>query len=126
MRQIARIDIKNQWAIKGVHLEGLRKVGNPNELARRYYQDGIHEIVFMDAVASLYDRNNLFDVIERASQDVFVPIALRRRNSYIERCVQGRWMLVRTKWSSTRRRFATSVSSAKSPENSGHNVLSAP
>jgi len=76
MRQIARIDIKNQWVIKGVHLEGLRKVGNPNELARRYYQDGIHEIVFMDAVASLYDRNNLFDVIERASQDVFVPIAL--------------------------------------------------
>jgi len=76
MRQIARIDIKNEWAIKGINLEGLRKVGNPNELAKRYYQDGIHEIVFMDAVASLYDRNNLFDVIERASQNVFVPIAL--------------------------------------------------
>ena len=76
MRHIARIDIKNEWAIKGIHLEGLRKVGNPNELAKHYYNDGIHEIVVMDAVASLYDRNNLFDVIERASQDVFVPIAL--------------------------------------------------
>ena len=76
MRQIARIDIKNEWVIKGIHLEGLRKVGNPNELAKAYYSDGVHEIVFMDAVASLYDRNNLFDVIERASRDVFVPIAL--------------------------------------------------
>lgn len=76
VRQIARIDVKNQWAIKGIHLEGLRKVGDPNELAQVYYKAGIHEIVFMDAVASLYDRNNLFDVIRRASRDVFVPIAL--------------------------------------------------
>ena len=76
MRLIARIDVKNEWAIKGIHLEGLRKVGNPNDLALRYYQAGIDEIVFMDAVASLYDRNNLFDVIEKACKDVFVPIAL--------------------------------------------------
>ncbi len=76
MRVIARIDVKNDFVIKGIHLEGLRKVGNPNEFARRYYDEGIHEIVFMDAVASLYDRNNLFGVIERACQDVFVPIAL--------------------------------------------------
>lgn len=76
IRQIARIDVKNQWAIKGIHLEGLRKVGDPNELAQAYYKAGIHEIVFMDAVASLYDRNNLFDVIRQASQDVFIPIAL--------------------------------------------------
>ena len=76
MRLIARIDVKNEWAIKGIHLEGLRKVGDPNELALRYYRDGIDEIVFMDAVASLYDRNNLFNVIERACRNVFVPIAL--------------------------------------------------
>ena len=37
---------------------------------------GIDEIVFMDAVASLYDRNQLFDVIRKASEDVFVPIAV--------------------------------------------------
>ena len=76
IRQIARIDVKNQWAIKGIHLEGLRKVGDPNELAQAYYKAGVHEIVFMDAVASLYDRNNLFDVIRQASRDVFIPIAL--------------------------------------------------
>ncbi len=76
MRLIARLDVKNEFVIKGIHLEGLRKIGDPNELARRYYQQGIDEIVFMDAVASLYDRNNLFEVIEAACRDVFIPITL--------------------------------------------------
>ncbi|MFK7856956.1 MAG: imidazole glycerol phosphate synthase subunit HisF [Granulosicoccus sp.] len=76
MRVIARLDIKNEFVIKGIHLEGLRKVGNPNELASNYYDHGIDEIVFMDAVASLYDRNNLFHIIEAACRDVFVPIAV--------------------------------------------------
>ena len=76
MRLIARLDIKNEYVIKGIHLEGLRKVGNPNELACSYYLAGIDEIVFMDAVASLYDRNNLFDIIELACRNVFIPIAI--------------------------------------------------
>ncbi|WP_353628708.1 imidazole glycerol phosphate synthase cyclase subunit (plasmid) [Sulfitobacter sp. TCYB15] len=76
MRLISRIDVKNEWAIKGIHLEGLRKVGDPNTLAVDYYKAGVDEIVFMDAVASLYNRNNLFGVIEKACENVFVPIAL--------------------------------------------------
>ena len=76
MRIIARLDIKNEHVIKGIHLEGLRKVGDPNALARRYYEQGIDEIVFMDAVASLYDRNNLYHIIEHACRDIFVPIAV--------------------------------------------------
>lgn len=76
MRLIARLDIKNEHVIKGIQLEGLRKVGNPNCMARDYYKQGIDEIVFMDAVASLYDRNNLFHIVETACRDVFVPIAI--------------------------------------------------
>lgn len=76
MRLIARLDIKNEFVIKGIHLEGLRKVGDPIEFALKYYQEGIDEIVFMDAVASLYDRNNLFHVIEEACKQVFVPITI--------------------------------------------------
>ncbi|MFD0939076.1 imidazole glycerol phosphate synthase subunit HisF [Pedobacter boryungensis] len=75
-RLIARIDVKNEFVIKGIHLEGLRKVGDPFELARRYYHDGIDEIIFMDAVASLYGRNNLFHIIEQACKEVFVPITI--------------------------------------------------
>jgi cyclase len=76
MRVIARIDIKNDYVIKGIHLEGLRKVGDPNALAVRYYNEGAEEILFMDAVASLYERNNLFHIIEKACQDVFIPITV--------------------------------------------------
>lgn len=75
-RIIARIDVKNEFVIKGIHLEGLRKVGNPNEMAKKYYQQGIDEIVFMDAVAAYYDRNSLTDIIEKACKDVFVPITV--------------------------------------------------
>ena len=76
MRLIARLDIKNEHVIKGIQLEGLRKVGNPNAMARNYYEQKIDEIVFMDAVASLYDRNNLFHIVEAACRDIFVPIAV--------------------------------------------------
>lgn len=76
MRVIARLDVKNEHVIKGIHLEGLRKVGKPNDLARDYYAQGIDEIMFIDSVASLYGRNNLFPVIRKASEDVFVPITI--------------------------------------------------
>lgn len=76
MRVIARLDVKNQFVIKGIHLEGLRKVGDPNQLAKSYYDAGIDEIIFIDCVASLYNRNNLYSVIQRASEEVFVPITI--------------------------------------------------
>jgi cyclase len=75
-RLIARIDVKNEFVIKGIHLEGLRKIGDPNVLAKKYYDEGIDEIVFMDAVASLYGRNNLFHIIEKACREVFIPITI--------------------------------------------------
>lgn len=76
LRLIARLDVKNQHVIKGIHLEGLRKIGDPIELAQKYYEQGIDEIIFMDAVASLYGRNNLFQIIEAACKRVFIPITI--------------------------------------------------
>ncbi len=76
MRVIARLDVKNEWVIKGIQMEGLRKVGAPMELANAYYEAGVHELIFMDAVASLYDRNNLFHFIEEACENVFIPISI--------------------------------------------------
>ena len=75
-RLIARIDVKNEHVIKGIHLEGLRKVGDPIKLATKYYIEGIDEILFMDAVASLYNRNNLFHIIQEACKEVFIPITI--------------------------------------------------
>ncbi len=75
-RIIARIDVKNEYVIKGINLEGLRKIGNPIEIALKYYHAGIDEILFMDSVASLYDRNNLFGIIQQACREIFIPITI--------------------------------------------------
>jgi cyclase len=75
-RIIARLDVKNDFVIKGIHLEGLRKVGNPNELAKKYYLQGIDELLFIDAVAAYYDRNSLTEIIKQTCKDVFAPITV--------------------------------------------------
>lgn len=76
MRIIARLDIKNNYVIKGINLEGLRKIGNPKIIIEKYYKEGIDEIVIIDSVASLYGRNNLFSLIKQITKEVFVPITL--------------------------------------------------
>jgi len=73
---IARLDIKGPNLIKGIHLEGLRVVGDPQEYARRYYEAGADELVYMDIVASLYGRNSLTEIIKRAAEDIFIPMTV--------------------------------------------------
>ncbi len=74
LRLIARLDVKAPHLIKGVHLEGLRKVGDPQLFARRYYEQGIDEIIYIDAVASLYERNTIVDLVTDTAENVFIPI----------------------------------------------------
>lgn len=76
VRLIARLDVKGPNLIKGVQLEGLRVLGSPNEFARRYYEQGADEIIFMDIVASLYGRNHLADIIQDAAKDIFIPLTV--------------------------------------------------
>jgi imidazole glycerol-phosphate synthase subunit HisF len=76
LRVIPRLDIKNNTIVKGIHLEGLRVVGVPAEASRKYYAQGADEILYMDAVASLYDRNSLHDIVRQVAQDVFVPLTV--------------------------------------------------
>lgn len=76
VRLIARLDIKGPNLIKGIHLEGLRVVGDPQEFAERYYREGVDELIYMDIVASLYGRNNLTDIVRRTAEKVFVPLTV--------------------------------------------------
>ena len=75
-RIIPRMDIKNDKLIKTIMLEGVKSVGDPKFYAKKYYDEGADEIFINDAVASLYDRNSLFDVIKEISKEVFIPITL--------------------------------------------------
>lgn len=76
MRIIAKLDIKPPNVVKPVHFEGLRKVGTSLDLAKKYYQQGADEILYVDIVASLYQRGLLIDDIERTSEGLFVPFSV--------------------------------------------------
>lgn len=62
--------------VKGVHFEGLRVLGFPGYFAKLYEEEGADELIFIDAVASLYGRNTLLEIIERTAQEVFIPITV--------------------------------------------------
>jgi cyclase len=76
VRIIPRIDIKGPNLVKGIHLEGLRVLGNPEEFAKFYYQQGADEIMYQDVVASLYERNGLQEIIRRTADNIFIPITV--------------------------------------------------
>lgn len=76
IRIIARLDIKGENLIKGVHLEGLRVIGSPNEFAFDYYIQGADELIYIDSVASLYGRNNLSTIVMETAKRVFIPMTV--------------------------------------------------
>src|SRR3989338_7676631 len=76
IRIIPRLDIKGPHVVKGVHTEGLRIVGIPHKLARSYYEHGADELVYMDIVASLYQRNLDFDLLRSVADVVFIPLTV--------------------------------------------------
>ena len=75
-RLIARLDVKGPNLIKGIHLEGLRKVGDPQDFASKYYLQGADELIYMDIVASLYGRRILEDIVKKSARNIFVPLTV--------------------------------------------------
>lgn len=76
IRIIPVIDIKGPNLVKGIHLEGLRVLGKPGHFARHYYEKGADELIYKDAVASLYNRNSLHKIIARTAKEVFIPLTV--------------------------------------------------
>lgn len=76
IRIIPRLDIKGPNLVKGIHLEGLRVLGKPEQFAKYYYENGADELIYMDVVASLYNRNSLHDIISRTVKEIFIPLTV--------------------------------------------------
>lgn len=76
VRIIPRLDVKMEWLIKGVQMEGWRKVGDPSEYAKAYAENGADELLFMDVVASLYERNSLHEMVAKVASEVFIPLTV--------------------------------------------------
>lgn len=75
-RVIPRLDIKGPNLVKGIHFEGLRVLGKPEDYARVYYEQGADELIYVDTVASLYQRNSLVDIIQRTASEIFIPLTV--------------------------------------------------
>ncbi len=74
IRVIARLDIKGPNLVKGVHMEGLRVLGKPEDFAKYYYDNGADELFYQDVVASLYERNSLKEIISQTAKRSFIPL----------------------------------------------------
>jgi len=73
-RIIARLDVKGNKLIKGISFEGVRVIGEPNKAAKYYANEGADELLYIDAVASLYGRNSISNILKIASNEIFIPI----------------------------------------------------
>ena len=75
-RIIPCLDIKNGKVVKGINFVGLKDVGDPIELAKRYDQQCADEVVFLDITASYEERNIIKDLIERGASELTIPLAV--------------------------------------------------
>ena len=76
VRIIAKLDVKPPYVVKPIHFEGLRKIGDPSDLAMKYYKQGADELFYIDIVSSLYQRQILFNEIEQVANKLFIPFAV--------------------------------------------------
>lgn len=76
VRIIPRLEIKGPNLVKGIRFEGLRVLGKPEAFAAAYYAAGADELIYIDAVASLYERNSLLDIVARTAGEIFVPLTV--------------------------------------------------
>ena len=75
-RIIARLDIKGPNLVKGIHLEGLRVLGNPETYAEYYFKQGVDELIYSDVVASLYGRNSILKTIKKTAKCISIPLTV--------------------------------------------------
>jgi len=75
-RVIPCLDVKDGKVVKGVNFENLREMGDPVELARRYFAQGADELTFLDVTATVDDRATTYDVVRRTAEEVFIPLTV--------------------------------------------------
>ena len=75
-RIIPCLDVKEGKVVKGVNFVGLKEVGDPVALARRYYEQGADEIVFLDISATNEGRKTMADVARQVAKEIFIPFTI--------------------------------------------------
>ena len=75
-RIIACLDVRDGSVVKGINFEGLRRAGDPAELARRYNAEGIDEVVILDVTATIEGRKALAETIQAVAKEIFLPLCV--------------------------------------------------
>jgi len=75
-RLIACLDVRNGQVVKGINFEGLRNAGDPAELAARYNEEGIDEVVILDVTATIENRRALADTVAAVAKRIFIPLTV--------------------------------------------------
>ena len=75
-RIIVCLDVKNGRTTKGVKFQNNRDIGDPAEMAEKYYRQGVDELVFYDIMASADGRSPILDLISRVADRIFIPFCV--------------------------------------------------
>lgn len=75
-RIIACLDIKNGRTVKGTNFIDLKDAGDPVELAKKYVNEGVDELVFLDIAATNENRKTLIDLVERIAKNIHIPFTV--------------------------------------------------
>ncbi|HWI30716.1 MAG TPA: imidazole glycerol phosphate synthase subunit HisF [Microbacterium sp.] len=75
-RVIPCLDVAAGRVVKGVNFANLRDMGDPVELADRYFAQGADEITFLDVTATVDERSTTYDVVRRTAERVFIPLTV--------------------------------------------------
>lgn len=75
-RIVVCLDVKEGKTTKGVKFKDNIEVGDPVEMAEKYYLDGADEIVFYDITASAEHRPIMIDVVRRTAERIFIPFSV--------------------------------------------------
>ena len=75
-RIIPCLDVKDGKVVKGTSFRQLRDAGDPVALSRQYYRQGADELVFLDITATPEGRDTVVEVVERVSEQVFMPLTV--------------------------------------------------
>ena len=85
-RIIACLDVRNGKLVKSIQFVNTREVGDPVAAARRYYEDGVDELVFYDITASSSHRDIMIDVVADVASQVFIPFSVGGGLRSVEDC----------------------------------------
>ncbi len=75
-RLIACLDVRDGKLAKSVKFVDTKDIGDPVESAKKYYHDGLDELVFYDITASSEHRSIMIDVVEKVASQVFIPFSV--------------------------------------------------